>query len=126
MLEQEPACPRLYDWVRVRVLESYDDLPGPEIWLLARRSISNPEEITYYFAFVPLAIPLSTLALVASTRYTVEQCIEEAKGEVGLEKSRSASLPQLVPPSDVGADGSHLAGRRAGQRKKRSAIRWRR
>ncbi|GHO90102.1 hypothetical protein KSF_001500 [Reticulibacter mediterranei] len=78
--------PRLYDWVRVRVIESYEDLPGPEVWRLSRRSISSPDEITYYFAFAPLAVPLSTLALVAGTRYTVEQCIEEAKGEVGFDQ----------------------------------------
>src|SRR5712691_10232827 len=73
-LEQGLAWPRLYDWARVRVIESYDDLPGPELWLLALRSISTPKEITYYFAFAPLAVPMSTLALVAATRYTVEQC----------------------------------------------------
>lgn len=78
--------PRLYDWVRVRVIESYEDLPGPEIWLLARRSIDAPDEITYYFACAPLTLPLQTLAQVAATRYTVEQCIEEAKGEVGLDQ----------------------------------------
>jgi SRSO17 transposase len=78
--------PRLYDWVRLRVIESYDDLPGPEVWLLARRSISKPDEIAYYLAFAPGTISLQTLALIAGTRYTVEQCIEEAKGEVGFDQ----------------------------------------
>jgi SRSO17 transposase len=79
--------PRLYDWVRVRVVESYDDLPGPEVWLLARRSVSDPADIAYYLAYAPTSVSLQTLAQVAGTRYTVEQCIEEAKGEVGFDQS---------------------------------------
>ena len=78
--------PRLYDWVRLRVIESYDDLPGPEVWLLARRSISKPNEIAYYLAFAPRSLSLQTLIRIAGTRYTVEQCIEEAKGEVGFDQ----------------------------------------
>ena len=34
----------------------------------------------------PPKTTLETLVRVASTRYTVEQCIEEAKGETGLDQ----------------------------------------
>jgi SRSO17 transposase len=34
-----------YHWTRKRVVESRDQLPGPDIWLLARRSISDPKQI---------------------------------------------------------------------------------
>jgi SRSO17 transposase len=78
--------PRLYDWVRLRVIESYDDLPGLEVWLLARRSINKPDEIAYYLAFAPRSVSWQTLLRIAGTRYTVEQCIEEAKGEVGFDQ----------------------------------------
>jgi len=77
--------PRLYDWVRVPVIESRDALPGPPVWLLARRSVSRPEEVTYYLALGPRTSSLQQLAQVASTRYTVEQCIEEATGETGFD-----------------------------------------
>jgi hypothetical protein len=39
---------RSSDWACLRVIESRDDLPGPEVWLLARRSLSQPDEITLY------------------------------------------------------------------------------
>jgi SRSO17 transposase len=78
--------PRLYDWIRLRVIESYDDLPGPEVWLLARRSVSKPEELAYYLAFAPHSVSLPTLIRIAGTRYSMEQCIEEAKGEVGFDQ----------------------------------------
>jgi len=75
-----------YHWARVRVVESRDQLPGPDIWLLARRSISDPSKLAYYLAYAPTHSSLATLARIASTRYTVEQCIEEAKGETGLDE----------------------------------------
>jgi SRSO17 transposase len=74
-----------YHWARVRVVESRDQLPGPDVWLLARRSKSAPDKLSYYLAYAPPKTSLETLVRVASTRYTVEQCIEEAKGETGLD-----------------------------------------
>ena len=78
--------PRIYDWARVRVIESRDGFPGPEVWLLARRSVSDPTELTYYFALAPQTVALQQLARVASTRWTVEQVIKEAKSEVGFDR----------------------------------------
>lgn len=75
-----------YDWACQRVIESSDGLPGREAWLLARRSVSDPTDIAYYLSNAPVTTSLLTLAQVASTRYTVEQCIEEAKGETGLDE----------------------------------------
>jgi SRSO17 transposase len=75
-----------YHWARVRVVESRDQLPGPDVWLLARRSPSTPDKLAYYLAYAPPRTSLETLVRVASTRYTVEQCIEEAKGEAGLDE----------------------------------------
>jgi SRSO17 transposase len=60
-------------------------LPGRDGWLLARRSLTDPEEIAYYLSNAPTETPLLRLAQIASTRFTVEQCFEEAKGETGLD-----------------------------------------
>jgi SRSO17 transposase len=75
----------IYDWACQRVVESRDKLPGPDAWLLVRRSVNDPTDMAYYLSNAPADLPLERLAQVASTRYTVEQCIEEAKGETGLD-----------------------------------------
>lgn len=75
-----------YDWTRVQVVESRDQRPGPDVWLLARRSLSDPTQVAYYLAYAPVRTSFETLIRIASTRYTVEQCIEEAKGETGLDE----------------------------------------
>jgi SRSO17 transposase len=78
--------PITYDWTRVRVVESRDKLPGPDGWLLARRSISSPTDITYYLSNAPQSTSLQTLVEVASARWSVETTIEEGKGETGLDE----------------------------------------
>lgn len=59
---------------------------GMTHFLLARRSVSHPEEVAYYFVFGPPDVTLPQLALVAGTRWQVEQAFELAKGEVGLDE----------------------------------------
>ena len=77
--------PRVYDWGRELVIESRHQLPGPEVWLLARRSVSDPTEVAFYLALAPWETTLKEIASIAARRYTVEQCIEEAKGETGVD-----------------------------------------
>jgi SRSO17 transposase len=76
----------MYDWACQRIVEKCNGLPGRDAWLIARRSLNDPTDIAYYLSNAPADTPLLTLAQVASTRYTVEQCIEEAKGETGLDE----------------------------------------
>lgn len=78
--------PRAHEWATVRVVASRDQWPGPTLWLLARRSLSDPTNLAYYFAHAPADTPLRTLAQVAAQRWPVEQCFEEAKGETGLDQ----------------------------------------
>jgi SRSO17 transposase len=78
--------PIFYHWARTRVVESRDRLPGPQVWLLTRRSLSDPKQLAYYLAYAPDRTSLEALVRIASKRYTVEQCLEEAKGETGLDE----------------------------------------
>lgn len=75
----------MYDWLDFRILESRRGLPDRKARLIVRRSISNPEEIAYYLSNANERIPLKTLAIIASKRYSIEQCFEEGKGENGLD-----------------------------------------
>jgi len=77
--------PRVYDWAAVRIVESRAGRPHRDAWLLVRRSVSEPTELAYYLSNAPADTALRALARIVATRYTVEQCIEEAKGEVGLD-----------------------------------------
>ena len=76
--------PRVYDWTVVEIRPLRE--PGKGHWLLARRSIAKPQELAYYVCFGPADTSLEELARVAGTRWAIEECFEEAKGEVGLDQ----------------------------------------
>src|SRR5918994_233198 len=74
--------PRLYDWARLPLNPPMQE--GFERWLLVRRSMEDPQELSAYTLFAPQGATLEELAKVAGTRWRVEIGFEEAKGEVGL------------------------------------------
>jgi SRSO17 transposase len=76
--------PRLYEWVWLPINQAHGSKWGR--WLLVRKSLTDPTEVTGYIAFAPADTPLSTLARVAGTRWSIEGCFESAKGEVGLDE----------------------------------------
>ncbi len=61
--------------------------------LLARRSRSDPDDLAYDLALAPTEVTLQELATVAATRSTAEQCLEEAKGETGLDQDQVRHWP---------------------------------
>lgn len=77
--------PRVYDWTWGVVRESAFQEGWLE-WWMARRSLSDPTEIAYYLACAPAATTLQMLVQVAGTRWAVEESLETAKGEVGLDQ----------------------------------------
>jgi SRSO17 transposase len=75
--------PRLYDWQRLELSAPVQQ--GWKRFLLVRRSISDPSEMTGYCVFARAHTTLTELVRVAGTRWTVEESIQCAKGEVGLD-----------------------------------------
>jgi SRSO17 transposase len=75
--------PRVYDWRRLEL--SAPSQHGWKRFLLVRRSISDPSEMTGYIVFTRAHTTLRELVRVAGRRWTVEESIQCAKGEVGLD-----------------------------------------
>jgi SRSO17 transposase len=74
---------RWYDWAVVESALWW----GPEWrqWLLVRRSLSDPADLAYYVCFGPAPTALPELVRVAGIRWAIEEGLESAKGEVGLD-----------------------------------------
>lgn len=75
--------PRWYDWCWRPLADPVE--PHWRRWLLVRRSVTDPTERRAYVVFAPEATTLDKIVRVAGTRWTIESCIEAAKGEVGLD-----------------------------------------
>lgn len=76
--------PRVYDWALLplpRWGQSADVLHA----LLVRRSLTDGE-VAYFVVFAPTDTSLQTLVTVAGMRWTIEECFETGKDEVGLDE----------------------------------------
>lgn len=76
--------PRFYDWAFLPFRGAV-----PEGWgkgLLIRRSLGETHDVAFYLTSAPPGTTLADLVRVAGTRWTIEQCFEAAKGEVGLDQ----------------------------------------
>jgi len=85
-VSQGEKGPRTYDWAAVPIVESRKGLPGPDGWLLARRSIVDPSDLAYHLSNAPQETPSAILAEIASARWSIETTFEEGKGETGLDE----------------------------------------
>jgi SRSO17 transposase len=80
---------RLYDWARYALTWTVDE--GFERWLLVRRNRKAPAERAYYFVFAPKGVALAELAGAAGLRWTIEECFERAKSDLGLDHCEARS-----------------------------------
>lgn len=78
--------PRFFDWARVELAQPEQE--GWQKWLVIRRSPvsgEKPADRAYVLVFAPCRTTLAQMATAIGTRWSVEQCFEEGKGEVGLD-----------------------------------------
>jgi SRSO17 transposase len=80
--------PREYEFVRLRVVEKNDHVPGRSGWLMARRPVGSDAtaEIKFFLSNAPETVALAEMAWVGCLRWTIEEDFELAKGEVGLDQ----------------------------------------
>jgi SRSO17 transposase len=80
---------RLYDWARISL--PWMVAEGFERWVLIRRSRAKPDERAYYFVFAPTDTSLAELAGAAGLRWTIEECFQRGKEELGLDHCEARS-----------------------------------
>jgi SRSO17 transposase len=78
--------PRVYEYAEMCVWFSEEGLPGPRERLLVRRSLGQEPELKYHRSNAPVDVPLKKVCEVRATRWTIEEDIQSAKGECGLDE----------------------------------------
>lgn len=68
---------RFYDWAWIAL----DDTE----WMLARRSPSDPNDLAFYRCWATRPVALPELVRVAGARWSIEECFQATKNEVGLD-----------------------------------------
>jgi SRSO17 transposase len=80
---------RLYAWARISLPWAADE--GFERWLMIRRSLKEPEKLAYYLVYAPAGTLFTELAGAAGLRWTIEECFERAKDDLGLDHCEARS-----------------------------------
>ena len=73
------------DFAFVRAVRKRRRRPGHEVWVIFRRSASDPTEVKYYLSNAPAEIAKTDLVRQTGLRWPVETAIEEAKSELGMD-----------------------------------------
>jgi SRSO17 transposase len=66
-------------------IKDADGLPIGPWQLLVCRNTLNRDDVKYFISNAPADTPVETLLLVAFSRWRVERCFQDQKGEVGLD-----------------------------------------
>ena len=103
LLEQSPALSN-QPWVRYHVkdgqkgpivweakqirvvMKNADGLPGIDLHLIVARNMLDVNEVKIFVSNAPPETDVSTLLLVAFSRWRVERCFQDQKQEVGLDQ----------------------------------------
>jgi hypothetical protein len=63
-----------------------DSLPGEPLHLIIARDVLDPQEVKFFVSNAPEGTPVGAMLLVAFSRWRVERCFEDQKGEIGLDQ----------------------------------------
>jgi SRSO17 transposase len=77
-------APALGSWTCLELSEAC--AAGMRRWLLVRCDADDPEEHAYFLAYGPEETEEAELIRVCTTRWQIEECFAQAKGEVGLDQ----------------------------------------
>ncbi len=61
---------------------------SPRHWVLIRRSLADPADLAFFYCHAPQGRPVSlpVLIRVAGKRWPVEECLQQGKGQAGLDQ----------------------------------------
>jgi SRSO17 transposase len=62
-----------------------DGMPGDPMHLMVARNVMDPEEVKFFVSNAPPETGVATLLMVGFSRWRVERCFEDQKGEIGLD-----------------------------------------
>ncbi len=81
--------PRWFDWAWWKMDAQVPE--GWQAWIVVRRSISDPSEMLFHLVCAPKQTTLPQIVQVAGHRWKVEEAIERAKGDCGLDQDEVRS-----------------------------------
>ena len=83
VIQEGSQGPQVAEFALVRVVAVRDGLPGPAVWLVLRRSVTD-SELKTYLCNAPADVPQQRLVRTSGMRWPIESCFEVSKQELGM------------------------------------------
>lgn len=75
-----------YEFTKRRIVLSRHGLPHKTVWLLIRRTLEKEPKYSFYISNAPLSTKLDKFIWLSGLRWSIEQCFEETKTELGMDQ----------------------------------------
>jgi SRSO17 transposase len=82
-----------YEFHKRQVILSRNGLPEKTVWLVIKRTLGDDPKYSYYISNAPVSTHLKTFVWLSGIRWAIEQCFEEAKGELGMDHYEVRKYP---------------------------------
>jgi len=92
-LREGAKGPLVFEFAKVRVWMPKEKKPAQPGWAVFRRSLDKPEDVSYYLSNAGEETTLDEFALVAGTRWRVEEYFEDAKTHLGMADYETRAWP---------------------------------
>jgi SRSO17 transposase len=89
VIKEGSKGPIIADFAFLRVTTVRDDLPGPRVWAIFRRSLPPTPELKFYLSNAPARCSWLELVRVCGLRWPVETTLEEGKDELGTDQNET-------------------------------------
>ena len=77
--------PLVAEFAFLRAVAVRDDLPGPDVWVVLRRSVGEQAAVKHYLSNAPAQTSPETLVWLSGMRWPIESAILECKRELGMD-----------------------------------------
>jgi SRSO17 transposase len=85
LIKEGSQGPLVAEFAFHRAVAVRGGLPGPDVWLVMRRTWGEQPERKVYLSNAPAHTPVAALVRVAGMRWPIETAFEESKGGLGLD-----------------------------------------
>lgn len=82
-----------YEFAKRQIVLSREGLPQKTVWLLIRRTIAKEAQYCFFISNAPASTKLGTLVWLSGLRWSIEQCFEETKTELGMDQYEVRKFP---------------------------------
>ena len=84
LIKEGSKGPIVAEFAFRRVIAVRDEMPGPDVWLVLRRSLEEEPQLKTYLSNATADVPCTELVRVAGMRWPVETAIEDGKDNLGM------------------------------------------